>query len=66
MSSTDRARLAMAARQAAARRLIELHRDDFDRIYREEATALGIKPHRSRADKVAALEAQLAALKEQS
>ncbi len=44
----DQVKAGNKARAAALKRLVQLHRGDYDRIYAEEATKLGISPAATR------------------
>ena len=60
-------RNAIKAKDTAIKRLIELHRDEFDRIHAEEAEKLGVTPQAQRRKaKIERLKEQVAKLEGQS
>lgn len=62
----ERIKLQSRARHKALQRLAELHSEEFAAILLEEKLALGIKPHKPKSERIAALEAKIAALRGQS
>lgn len=63
--TSQAARNGAQARTAAVRRLIETHREEFSKMYREEAEKRGVRTRvASRQAKIEKLKAELAALEE--
>lgn len=64
MAKTDTTALRVKASNIAKRRLVEKHRAEFDKFYREECAKVGLSTRGdANAKKIAALEKELAKLK---
>jgi len=50
---------AQRARNVALTRLSKMHIEDYRRLYKEEATALGIKVHPDKSERIARLQAEV-------